>query len=401
MNAIPSRISNQQQAADNPFVKLKKRYVYPIGGSHLLNDMMTVGIIPALLPLYKQIFNLNYTQTGLIVLVSYLTSSVMQPLFGYLTDKKPKPWALPLGVLLTGLGLSITGYVTNYFLLLLAVAISGLGSGLFHPESNRAVFLASNDERGKAQAIYQVGGNFGQSLGALIIPLFLLSSGLKGMWVFLVCGILSFVMTVWMLPWYKDQLSNSVKLKKKMQGKSYPIGMLLLLIVVILRSWVQIGVAGFLPFYGQEKGISLHQVEVYVFLFLGAGALGTYIGGQISDRFSRKAILLWSLIVSIPFSIITPMADGILLPIVLFVFGFTILSSFAVGVVYAQMLMPNKISMVSGLMIGFGVGAGGIGATFMGAISDHYGVDVVMHLFTIFIVLAVFATTLIPNDRKL
>ncbi|MCP1356804.1 MFS transporter [Aneurinibacillus migulanus] len=221
------------------------------------------------------------------------------------------------------------------------------------------------------------------------------------MWVFFLLGILSFVMTIWMIPWYKEQLSNSMKLKKKLQGKSYPIAMLLLLIVVILRSWVQIGVAGFLPFYGQEKGISLHQAEIYVFLFLGAGAIGTYIGGQISDRLSRKSILLWSLVASIPFSIIMPMVDGIMLPIILFIFGFTILSSFAVGVVYAQMLMPNKISMVSGLMIGFGVGAGGIGATFMGAISDHYGVDVVMHLFSIFIVVAVLFTLCIPSDRKL
>ncbi|CEH30358.1 MFS transporter [Aneurinibacillus migulanus] len=400
MGAISSKLV-QQQSGEKSFTKLKKRFVYTIGGSHLLNDMMTVGIVPALLPLYKQAFNLNYTQTGLIVLISYLTSSVMQPLFGYLTDKKPKPWALPLGVLLTGLGLSITGYVTNYYFLLLAVAISGLGSGIFHPESNRCVFLASGNERGKAQAIYQVGGNSGQALGALLIPLFLLSSGLKSMWVFFLLGILSFVMTIWMIPWYKEQLSNSMKLKKKLQGKSYPIAMLLLLIVVILRSWVQIGVAGFLPFYGQEKGISLHQAEIYVFLFLGAGAIGTYIGGQISDRLSRKSILLWSLVASIPFSIIMPMVDGIMLPIILFIFGFTILSSFAVGVVYAQMLMPNKISMVSGLMIGFGVGAGGIGATFMGAISDHYGVDVVMHLFSIFIVVAVLFTLCIPSDRKL
>lgn len=253
MGAIPSKLV-QRQSGEKSFAKLKKSVVYTIGGSHLLNDMMTVGIVPALLPIYKQVFNLNYTQAGLIVLVSYLTSSVMQPLFGYLTDKKPKPWALPLGVLLTGFGLSLTGYVTNYYFLLLAVAISGLGSGIFHPESNRCVFLASNSQRGQAQAVYQVGGNLGQALGALLIPLFLLSSGLKSMWVFFLLGILSFVMTIWMIPWYKEQLGHSMKLKKTLEGKSYPIAMLLLLIVVILRSWVQIGVAGFLPFLWSGKG---------------------------------------------------------------------------------------------------------------------------------------------------
>lgn len=150
-----------QQSHQEPIVqpnRMKKRYVYTMGGTHLLNDMMTVGIVPALLPLYKEAFHLTYTQAGIIVLVSYLTSSVMQPVFGYITDKNPKPLALLFGVFLTGLGLSFTGYVHNYYLLLLCVALSGLGSGIFHPESNRAVFLASNGEldRGKAQAVYQI-----------------------------------------------------------------------------------------------------------------------------------------------------------------------------------------------------------------------------------------------------
>lgn len=136
--------------------RMTKRYVYTMGGSHLLNDMMTVGIVPALLPLYKEAFHLTYTQAGMIVLVSYLTSSIMQPVFGYMTDKNPKPLALLFGVFLTGLGLSLTGYVHNYYLLLFCVALSGLGSGIFHPESNRAVFLASNGDRGRAQAIYQM-----------------------------------------------------------------------------------------------------------------------------------------------------------------------------------------------------------------------------------------------------
>lgn len=398
MGTIPLE---QTKHSTESSTRMKKRYVYTIGGSHLLNDMMTVGIVPALMPLYKEAFNLSYTQTGLIVLVSYLTSSVMQPVFGYFTDKNPKPLALLFGVFLTGLGLSLTGYVQNYYLLLLCVAISGLGSGIFHPESNRAVFLASGNERGKSQAIYQVGGNSGQALGALIIPLYLLSTGLKGMWVFLVLGILSIFMTLWMMPWYKEQLKYNIKLKKNFQGESYPLGLILLLISVILRSWVQIGVAGFLPFYLQQKGMSLHKAEMFTFIFLGAGAIATYLGGRLSDYTSRKSILLWSLILSIPFSIMLPFVNGVLAIITVLLFGFTILSSFAVTVVYGQMLLPNKVSMVSGLLIGFGVGAGGIGATIFGTISDAYGVNVVMYIFTFLIILAAVIVLFIPDDKKL
>lgn len=397
MNALPQTEIN----IENKPIPLKKRYVYSLGGTHLLNDLMTVGIVPALLPLYKQAFNLNYTQTGLIVLVSYLTSSVMQPVFGYLTDRKPKVWVLPLGVLLTGIGLAITGYVQNYLLLLLAVAISGLGSGIFHPEANRGTYLASGDERGKAQAIFQVGGNSGQALGALLIPLFLLSSGLSGMWLFFILGFIAFGMTIWMIPWYKDQVTNSNKLNRKSTGKNRPFTLSLLLLVVILRSWVQIGVAAFLPFYYQSKGISLHEAELYVFLFLGAGALGTFIGGRLSDLLSRKSVLLWSLILSIPFAIIMPHVDGYLSVLITFLYGITVLASFAVTVVYGQLLLPNSISLASGLMIGFGVGAGGIGATFMGAISDAYGVSTVMNLFTFFIVLSVLIAWFLPDDKKL
>jgi FSR family fosmidomycin resistance protein-like MFS transporter len=398
MNTVPSQ-KYQSEISSGP-VGLQKSQVYSIGASHLLNDLMTVGIVPALLPLYKQAFNLNYTQAGFIVLVSYLTSSVMQPVFGYMTDKRPLPWAL-LGVFITGLGLGLTGYTSNYYLLLLFVAISGLGSGLFHPESNRAVFLASHNERGKAQAIYQVGGNSGQALGPLLIPIFLSAAGLKGTWIFFLLGAVSVALTGWMLPWYKKKLHHNIGSKKRLSGKNRPLGLTILLCVVILRSWVQIGVAGFLPFYLQQNGMTYHKAVLFTFLFLGAGALSTYIGGRLSDRMSRKSLLVWSLACSVPFSILVPYTSGIWSVIVITLLGFTILSSFAVTVVYGQMLLPNNISMASGLMIGFGVGAGGIGATFMGSISDNYGVNVVMHLFTIFVVLAVIIAFLIPSDRKI
>ena len=148
----------------------QKRQLWSLSGSHMLNDIMTAGIVPALMPLYKEAFDLTYTQSGMIVLISYLVSSVMQPLFGLWTDRTPKPWLLPLGVFLTGLGLALSGYVPSYEWLLVVIALSGLGSGLFHPEASRGAHLAAGGAEGTAQAIFQVGGKAGQALGPLMLP---------------------------------------------------------------------------------------------------------------------------------------------------------------------------------------------------------------------------------------
>lgn len=221
------------------------------------------------------------------------------------------------------------------------------------------------------------------------------------MWLFALIGVFSIFMVYWMFGWYKDQLVNNTRLRKKIVGQDRPLGMFLLLLTVILRSWVQIGVAGFLPFYLQQQGMTLHKADMYVFLFLGAGALATYIGGRVSDRISRKSVVLYSLIASIPFALLLPHVTGMALTVTLFLFGFTILSSFAVTVVYGQMLIPSKISMASGLMIGFGVGAGGVGATLFGKISDLYGVNIVMNTFVFLIVVASIISAFIPNDKQL
>ncbi|MGV3487714.1 MAG: MFS transporter [Tuberibacillus sp.] len=380
---------------------LETKALWRLGGTHFINDLMTTGIVPALLPLYKHAFDLTYTQAGAILLMSNLVSSVMQPLFGTFTDHHPKPWLLPMGTLITGLGLALTGFVPNYPLLLIAIAISGLGSGLFHPEASRGAHLAAGRAKGMAQAIFQVGGNLGQAFGPLMLPLFLLATGVKGVfWFFLIGAIGAFLMAQ-IVPWYRERIEEGKKKKLAKPGKKHIPGIICLTVVVIMRSWTQIGVAGLLPFFYLSQNISLKVGDILTFLFLLAGAIGTFIGGKFSDSMDYKWLLLGSMALTIPFAWILPHVHGIVAVVVLFIYGFLVLSSFAVTVVYGQSMLPDNIGLASGLMIGFGVGAGGIGAALMGWISDHYGIHVVFDLFVILPLIGTLFTFFIPSQRKL
>ncbi|WP_430734202.1 MFS transporter [Fodinisporobacter ferrooxydans] len=381
--------------------RLQVWQVSNLGFAHMVNDLMTTGLVPALLPLYKHAFHLNYTQTGLIVFMSYLTSSVMQPIFGYFTDRKPKLWLLPAGVFLSCLGLALSGIAPSLPWVLVFVAISGLGSGAFHPEASRGAHLAAGRGKGLAQAIFQVGGNAGQAFGPLMIPLFLMATGIRGVMWFLALGVFVFVVLWRLLPWYRMRMEQEQKRKRTIEGNNRIWAVILLVFVVILRSWCQIGVSGFLPFFYQQQHMSLNTAELFNFLFLGAGAVGTFIGGTMSDRIGKKWLLLGSMLLSAPFAFLLPKLHGTLAAIDLIAFGFLVLSSFAVTVVYCQMLLPKNIAMASGLMIGFGVGAGGIGATMLGWITDHFGVGAVFDFIVLLPLLGAIISAFLVNDQTL
>jgi len=382
-------------------VGLKRDAIWTVSGAHLVNDMMTVGIVPALLPLYKAAFHLSYTQSGLIILVSYITSSVMQPLIGLITDRRPFVWFLPLGVMTSSAALAFTGVVPSFGWLLLLISISGLGSGLFHPEASRVAVMAAGSRRGLAQAIFQVGGNGGQALGPLMVQLFILSAGLHRLIWLLVLSLAALLFTWRILPWYRQSLRDNHARKRSAQGRNRIGAVSLLVGFVLVRSWVQIGVAGFLPFFYMHHHISLSHAELFDFLFLAAGAIGTFLGGVSSDRLGSKWILVISMGMAIPFGLFLPYTNGVMSVVVLILFGFFTLSSFAVTVVYAQRLLPRNLSLAAGLMIGFGVGAGGIGATLMGHIADIYGVSTVFQYLVYLPILAFLLTWWMPGERKM
>ncbi len=375
-----------------------RRAVFTISGAHFLNDLVTTGMVPALVVLYKQAFQLNYTQSTLIVLVSYITSSVAQPLFGMFTDRHPRVWWFTIGVFLSITGLALSGIAPSLPWLLLFVGISGLGSGAFHPEASRGTHLASGGKKGLAQAIFQVGGNTGQAVGPLMIPLFLVHTGIKGLVWFLPVAILSLLYTGQLLRWLNRSVKETSKSQMQLQGENNLTGVILLSAIIILRSWCQIGVVVFLPFYLHH--MSIQASETLNFVFVGAGALGTFIGGMWSDRLGLKRLLLLSMFVATPFAILFPYLSGFLSYVDLLLFGFSVLSSFSVTVVYMQKLLPKNIALASGLSIGFGVGAGGIGSIFMGSLSDWLGVSIVFGLLSILPLLGGIIAIFLPSDRS-
>jgi FSR family fosmidomycin resistance protein-like MFS transporter len=393
-------LKNENQAAVKPKLAAR-RELFSLSGVHFINDLMTTGLVPALLPLYKDAFNLNYFQAGIILFVSMLTSSVAQPIFGVITDKNPKTWFMPVGICLTGFDLTASGYAPAYWVLLLLVGLSGIGSGIFHPEAMRGAYMAAGTARGTAQAIIQVGGNFGQAVGPLLLPLFLIATGLHGLGWFALATVAGLALVLSVMPWYRRSLAKNTARQKKIIGRNRVAGLCLLTVVVILRSWTQIGVAGFLPFLYLHQGIALKYGDLLTFLFLGAGALGTFIGGRVSDRISRKWLLFISMAVTVPFAWLLPHVHGALSIIVLFLFGFFVLSSFAVTVVYGQMMFPKNIGLVSGLMVGFGIGAGGIGATMIGWLSDLYGVNAIFSFLSLLPLAAALLSLLLPSERSL
>lgn len=356
-------------------------------------------MVPALVVMYKDAFNLNYTQSTLIVLISYLTSSITQPIFGVLTDRKPRVWFFAVGLFLSISGLALTAIAPNLIWLLIFVAISGFGSGVFHPEASRGTHFASGTKIGLAQAIFQVGGNGGQAFGPLMIPLFLVHTGIDGLIWLLPLALLSLVLTVPLLNWLNGKVKDFQFKKKELPGENHLPGTILLVTVILLRSWCQVGVVIFLPFY--LSNLTLEQSELLNFIFVGAGALGTFIGGLLSDRIGMKRLMVGSMFLATPFALLFPHTSGFLSVIVLLLFGFTVLSSFSISVVYMQLLLPKNIALASGLSIGFGVGAGGIGSVFLGSISDLLGVSTVFTILSLLPLIGAVLAALLPNENKL
>lgn len=377
---------------------LYRRAVFTFSGSHFLNDLVTTGMVPALVVIYKYAFHLNYTQSTLIVLMSYLTSSISQPLFGMFADRKPRVWLYPAGVFCSIMGLALTGLAPSLPWLLFFISISGLGSGAFHPEASRGTHFAAGSKKALAQAIFQVGGNSGQAFGPLVVALYITYSGIHGLLWLIPVAFLSLVLTGQILPWLRESLEFANRNQKKvLKGDNNILGVSLLSCVIILRSWCQIGVVIFLPFY--LHNLTVQQAEILSFVFTGAGALGTFFGGLWADKIGMKRLLMISMVIATPFALLFPYVHGVWAIIILLCFGFSVLSSFSVSVVYMQQMLPKNIGMASGLSIGFGVGAGGIGSVFMGGISDIFGVATVFTILSLLPLAGSIIAAFLPNDR--
>ena len=368
--------------------------------SHMVTDL-SQGALPILLPSLKTALDLSYTQIGVIVLVQNLTSSIIQPLFGMITDKVSLPWLLPISIFLSGLGLSITGFMTSYTSLLLSVIIGGLGVAGFHPQASKSVHFVSSDAlRGRSMGLFSVGGNFGMAVGAFFMMfLTTLPGGLyNSIWFVIPSSITALL--IWR---YLDKVSpqsfhraGKLESAKPKSIRFQPL--LILLTFIFFRSTLHAGLSTYIPIYYVNY---LNGSPIYagylLSLFLIGGVFGTFVGAMLSDKFGRKTILTFSMVIVLPMVAAIPFTSGVITMILLVLTGFSLISSFATTLVLSQEMMPGYEGMASGLTIGLTIGLGGVGVTGLGYIADLYGVPAVFSIMPLLPLIAFLLSILLPG----
>ncbi|MFD0589876.1 MFS transporter [Paenibacillus sp. GCM10027627] len=381
-----------------------------ISAVHLLNDSMQ-SVVSGMLPVFHESLNLSFAQVGWITFTLYMTSSVMQPVVGLWSDKRPTPWMLIAGMISSTLGMAGLAYAPSYPLLLLAVMFVGLGSAVFHPEGSRVVHLAAGNRRAFSQSIYQVGGNFGQALAPLMTMFIFIPLGQRGAVWGMLLGVAAIAILIKVVPWYAAGLASHGAPAKKKAGaasSSAPVidrkvvafALTLLLIVVTARSWYGAAISSFYQFFAKETyDISVAAAQVPLFLFMVFGVLGTFMGGIMADRFGRKNMMLISILGATPFALLLPHLPLFWVYPVISVMGFILQSGFSVSVVYAQELMPGKVGTASGLITGLAFGMGALGSVVFGSIADTEGMGFVMLLASFLPLIGTLAIFL-PKDRR-
>ncbi|MCH1627803.1 MFS transporter [Fredinandcohnia quinoae] len=382
--------------------------LFIIGLCHMLNDSIQ-AVIPAMFPILKKSMGLTFTQLGLISFALQVVSSVMQPAIGWYTDKKQMPFALPTGLTFTFLGVIGLAFAPSYTMIIISVLFIGIGSAIFHPEGSRVAYMAAGSRRGLAQSIYQVGGNSGQALAPVITALILVPLGQFGAIWFSLVAALAIILLVYIARWYSETLQTVAKQPKTLTDISNPsknskaitLALIMIVFLVFARSWYMSCITNFYSFYVMDNyQLTVSQAQVYIFLFLATGALGTFFGGPLADRYGKRNVILVSLLGSAPLAIILPFVGPIFAYIILAIIGFVLMSSFSVTVVYAQELLPGKIGMMSGLTVGLAFGMGAIGSIAIGSIADIVGLTPTIIAIG-FLPLLGFLTFLLPSDQKL
>lgn len=348
--------------------------------SHTYVDMLT-HIFPIALPIFKDKFSLSFAQVGLVATVLQLTSSVIQPVFGIISDRWQTNWFIPIGVLWSGLTISLVGYVPNYAMLLGLVFLAGFGTAAYHPRALKALADATERKKGLANATFMLGGNVGFALGPLVASFLFVRYGLTSS-LFLFLPVFLLVPGLWQrLPQYaashRRVITETQEIKRK--GSFLFWGFAGVCMIVIVRSWVNSGFAVFLPLFLQSRGMELSLAGKMLALFLLSGALGGMLGGYLSDNYGRKKIILISLAIFSPATLLfIHNPAGLTAALLLVVAGAAIYAPFSVALTLAQELIPTRTGLASGLTLGLGFGVGGIGAYISGLFSDAYGLDMNM-----------------------
>ncbi len=373
--------------------------------SHFLNDMIQ-SVIPSIYPIVKENFGFSFAQIGMITLVFQLTSSILQPFTGLYADKRPRPYALSVGMCFTLVGLLLLAFAQNYLLILLAVSIVGLGSSVFHPTASRVAQLASGGKKSLAQSIFQVGGNGGSAVGPLLAALIVLPLGQWSISWFALAALLAALIMVRLGAWYQARLAYVVKHPQRQPLLNHNIsqrakyGALLILVLLVFSKYFYTAcITSYFTFFLMDKfGISVQASQICLFVFLAAFAIGTVAGGMMGDRFGRKYVIWFSILGAAPFAIAMPYVSLAWTIVCTFLSGLIIASAFSSIVVYATDLMPDKVGLIAGIFFGLMFGLGGLGSAFFGWLADRTSIEFIFQVSAFLPLLGVIAGFL-PNTQ--
>lgn len=378
-----------------------------LSAAHCLNDLLQ-SVITAVYPMLKTDLGINFTQIGLITLVYQLAASIFQPVVGYVFDKRPFVWSLPAGMISTSVGIVLLAYSNSLAGVLLAVFMVGLGSATLHPEASRITSLAGHERRGFAQSVFQVGGNFGGSVGPLLVALIVAPHDRRYiMWFLLFAGLCFWAMRP-ICRWYRGYLNSLKQAERRKEShaalplsRGMTIFTICVIIILIFSKYIYMAsLSSYYTFYLIDKfGVTVSQSQIFLFVFVVSTAAGTLVGGPVGDRYGRKPVIWVSILGTAPFSLLMPHVNLPLTVILSFCAGFMLSSAFPAILLYAQELLPTKLGMISGLFFGFAFGVGGIASAVLGDFADRYGIEAIYNFCAYTPLLGIIAAFL-PNLKK-
>ena len=400
-------------SSESTAAAIKPVTVYPvlmaISISHLLNDTIQ-SLIPSLYPLIKTSYQLNFTQIGIITVTFNIAASLLQPFVGAYTDKKPQPFSLAAGMFITLIGLIVLGWSPYYWVLLVSVAMIGVGSSIFHPEASKVAYMAAGAKRGLAQSIFQVGGNAGSALGPLLAALIVVPRGQQNVQWFSILAIIAIFVLYRVGKWYSDHLAQRASRKiftaptHTYSRKRVVIAVIILLVLIFSKYFYLACMSSYYTFYLMHRfNVSVQSAQIHLFIFLAAVAAGTLAGGSLGDKFGRKFVIWWSILGAAPFTLILPFVSLPIVTLLSIIIGFILASAFSAILVYAQELIPGKIGTISGLFFGFAFGMGGVGSAALGILADHTSLEYMFLVCSYLPLLGLLTAFLphLPGSRKL
>src|ERR1700722_9646764 len=372
---------------------------------HMLNDL-NQSLVPALYPLLKDSYRLDFAQIGLITLALQLTASMLQPIVGMVTDRRPQPFSLPVAMSCSLVGLLMLSVANSYPLILISGALVGIGSSVFHPEASRVARMASGGRYGFAQSLFQLGGSTGSAIGPLLAAFIVLPRGQNSVAWFSGVALVAMALLTYVGAWYNNHPAMAARRGRRtpMPAASSPVprktvilAMSIILILLFSKNVYTASLSSYYIFYLLEKfHVTVQSAQLHLFVFLGAVAIGTFAGGPIGDRFGRKPVIWFSILGAFPFALMLPYASLMWTGVLSVVIGLILASAFSAIIVYAQELLPGRVGMVAGMFFGFSFGLGGLGAAALGEVADVTGIEYVYHVCS-FLPLIGLLTAFLPN----